>query len=121
MNSNNASPWNVVWLIVWAIAGFLLWANFAQARSHQKNDPDAATWSLTKKLGDLELRKKEELSLKEQELRAKSREAAARRQSELEKILGGPVQAAFKNPDLSLRQALHRAALAAAPIVADVR
>ena len=120
MNSKPASPRNVVWLILWAILGFLVWAGFAHARS-RKNDPDSASWNLAKKLGDFELKKKEELSLKEQELRAKSREAASRRQAELENILGGPVQAAFKNPDYSLRQALHRAALAVAPTNADVR
>jgi hypothetical protein len=57
----------------------------------------------------------EELSVFGQDLKVKAREAEAHRRVELEKLWGGPMGAAFKNPALSIRDALNQAAKACAP------
>lgn len=61
------------------------------------------------------------LFLREQDLRRVSRDAAERRLLEFDQALGSPLQSAFKDPGLSIRQALQRAAFACAPTNADVR
>src|SRR3954468_19301519 len=118
MNSKNASLWNVIWLIAWAVIALISFVSISQSYNRQRAIVQAKQEA---EIRDLKSKNAEERSLKEQDLRAKSRETAARREAELEKVLGGSVQAAFKNSDYSLRQALHRAALAAAPTNADVR
>jgi hypothetical protein len=56
-----------------------------------------------------------QLNVLEQDLKAKAREADARRRIELNQAWGGSVTAAFKNPAYSIREALQHAAEACAP------
>jgi hypothetical protein len=101
---------NVWWLLGWGLVATVIWFRWSPLQSRDiSNEKTKINSSM-----------QEELSLKEQDLRLKSREAAESRKAEFEKALGGNVEAAFKHPDYSLRQALQLAALACAPTNAAV-
>src|SRR5687767_12139309 len=101
------------WLILWGVIAAVGWTQIQKRKDvptglHQP--VDALLWD-----------QKEEMSALDQELERAAPDADARRKAELEKAWGGPLAAAFKNPDYSLREALQRAALACAPTNTLVR
>ena len=100
------------WLFVWAVIAVL---GAYAIRARLQSETKQLRAQLDAKV-ETEMRKgQEELSVFEQDLKLKAREAEARRNAELEKLWGGRLAAAFKNPGYSLREALHRAANICAP------
>jgi hypothetical protein len=99
---------NALWFLFWiaiAIGG----ASYIQTQQQQTSKQHRRVAEETAQ------QQSEELSATEQNLRALERSNAARRKTELDRALGGPVAAAFKNPAFALREALQRAAEACAP------
>lgn len=101
-------PWLIFWVAI-ALAGHF-WIDHANARSIAKLRSDFKRYSAEAVQKFTRLRDE-----KEQQLRLKARDEAARRKVETEKALGGPVEAALKNPEFNLQRALQAAADACAP------
>jgi hypothetical protein len=107
-----------IWLTLWlAVAVIGSWA----IRNYADHERLRLTVALANQSELLASKNRNELNILEQDLRQKSRDAAARRQTDLEKVWGGAVAAAFKNPAFSLREALQHAAEACAPTNTFVR
>lgn len=104
---------NARWLVVWAIvaAGAL----YALRILHEKQRADVQA-RIEQEFEANARESQNDVTGLEQELRRKERAANTRRSTELEKAMGGPIAAAFKNPAYSLREALQRAATACAPV-----
>lgn len=100
--------WLALWISIALIGSFLIRDRAERAVATQRQHTKA---SLTAIIGQNE----NEYSTLEQNLKRSAREASARRKTELEKAWGGPLGAAFKDPAISLSEALQRAADVCAP------
>jgi hypothetical protein len=107
------ASWLFVWVVIAVIAAYAIRARLQSERTQLRAQLD-------KQVEQAMRGGQDELSGLEQDLKRKSRDAAARRRAELEAAWGGPIAAAFKNPDLSLRDALQHAAEACSPANAFV-
>lgn len=101
-------PWLVFWVAI-ALAGHF-WIHHANSKSIAKLRSDFKRYSAEAIQKFTRLREE-----KEQLLRGKTRDEAARRKLEVDKALGGPVDAALRNPEFTLQRALQSAADACAP------
>jgi hypothetical protein len=107
----------IAWLTFWLALVALGWFALDQRvknKTEELHATDGTLQQIQRKHANLVL-------AHEQDLHRSARDAAERRRTEFEQALGGPLQAAFKDPGLSIRQALQRAALARAPTNADAR
>src|SRR5438105_12809418 len=100
------------WLLAWIGVWLLVTAEIYQKHAHKIFDLRVRA---VKEAALLKEESTNSLNTLEQNLRRKAREAATRQNVELETAWGGPVAAAFKNPDFSIRDALQHAAEACAP------
>jgi hypothetical protein len=103
---------NALWLAAWIVVAIA--ASTALRRFQIHRGREFQTGSIARTQAS-KSESENKLNALEQDLKARGREAAARRESELNKALGGPVAAAFKNPAYSIREALLHAAEACAP------
>lgn len=100
------------WLFIWAvIAVFGAYAIRARLQSERTRVRAALDQRVEKTMREGQ----NSVSLFEQDLKRKARDAEARRRAELEQAWGGRLAAALKNPEFSLRDALNEAAKACAP------
>jgi hypothetical protein len=119
MNSAGPNRFTVTcaWLLLWTLVAAGGWKVIRETNRATLTNLSSHETQIAEAKQNLA----QELFAHEQDLRRDARNAADRRLAEFEQTLGGPLQAAFKNPDLSLREALQRAALACVPTNADVR
>jgi hypothetical protein len=102
------ASWLFVWVAIAVLGAYGIRARLQTERQQLRAQLDAKVETAMRAGQD-------ELSMFEQDLKLKSRDAEARRRSELEKVWGGPLAAAFKTPALSIGDALNQAAKACAP------
>ena len=102
------ASWLFVWVVIAVFGAYGIRTRLQSERKELRAQLDAKV-ETAMRAGQ------EELSLFEQDLKLKARDAESRRRSELDKIWGGPLGAAFKNSSLSIRDALNQAAKVCAP------
>jgi hypothetical protein len=102
------ASWLFVWIVIAVLGAYAVRARLQSENKRLRAQLDANVETAMRKGQD-------ELSMFEQDLKLKARESETRRLAELEKIWGGRLGAAFKNPALSIRDALSQAAKACAP------
>lgn len=120
MNPEGANPnpqGHILRICLWTIVGVMGWFAIPFIVNKPELNPEAHAAVLSEMQRDA----RGKFDALEQRLKLASRQAAARRKQELETALGGPVAAAFKNPDFPLSEALRQGALSCAPTNSSVQ